>query len=90
MPTSNLAIWHKNRKTSKMNALTKLNPQTLDGYILMSSKPMAWLPRKPDFEFIGITHDGDYRLCVTTKTDTGKIVIEGEATANELRSWKSI
>ena len=73
-----------------MNALTKLNPAKLEGYILMSSKPLAWLPKVPDFEFIGITHDGDYRLCNTTRTVTGKILIEGEATINELRSWKSI
>ena len=56
----------------------------------VGAKPLAWLPNRDGFKFIGVRDDGTTAQCEVKRLDTGAHVVTGEAKFEELAGWRYV
>jgi hypothetical protein len=53
----------------------------------VGAKPLAWLPNRDGFKFVGVKHDGTTAACEVKRLENGSHVVKG-AIYEDLAGWR--
>jgi hypothetical protein len=53
-------------------------------------KPLADLPNKLGFKFLGVKKDGSTAKCIVSRKESGVHFVGGGAVYSELQGWKTL